>query len=75
MAQQASRSSVELFTNLYFKNKVVEEEAYVIRVMKNGFSVLIPRWGNYYLFKFVLRARNFLFWHHLQIRYRRLRLF
>ncbi|KAJ3051446.1 exosome catalytic subunit dis3 [Rhizophlyctis rosea] len=45
MAQQASRSSVELFTNRYFKGKVVEEEAYVIRVMKNGFSVLIPRYG------------------------------
>ncbi|TPX67862.1 hypothetical protein SpCBS45565_g03463 [Spizellomyces sp. 'palustris'] len=45
MAQQASRSSVELFTNLFFKDKVVKEEGYVVRVMKNGFSVLIPRYG------------------------------
>ncbi|KAJ3012471.1 exosome catalytic subunit dis3 [Thoreauomyces humboldtii] len=44
-AQQASRSSVELFTNLFFKGKIVSEEAYVIRVMKNGFSVLIPKFG------------------------------
>ncbi|KAI9002338.1 hypothetical protein BC832DRAFT_561272 [Gaertneriomyces semiglobifer] len=45
MAQQASRSSVELFTNLFFKDKVVKEEGYVIRVMKNGFSLLIPKYG------------------------------
>ncbi|KAI8840365.1 hypothetical protein BJ741DRAFT_641874 [Chytriomyces cf. hyalinus JEL632] len=44
-AQQASRSSVELFTNLFFKNKVIQEEGFVIRVMKNGFSVIIPRFG------------------------------
>ncbi|KAI8908112.1 hypothetical protein DFJ77DRAFT_503502 [Powellomyces hirtus] len=44
-AQQASRSSVELFTNLFFKDKTLQEEAYVIRVMKNGFSVLIPKFG------------------------------
>jgi exosome complex exonuclease DIS3/RRP44 len=42
-AQQASRSSVELYTNLYFRNKTVEEEAFVIRVVKNGFIVLIPK--------------------------------
>ncbi|KAI8868688.1 exosome complex exonuclease RRP44-like protein [Ramicandelaber brevisporus] len=45
MAQQASRSSVELFTNLFFRGKTIEEEAYVTRVLKNGFSVLIPRYG------------------------------
>ncbi|KAI8616572.1 hypothetical protein BC830DRAFT_1063292 [Chytriomyces sp. MP71] len=44
-AQQASRSSVELFTNLFFKNKNIQEEGFVIRIMKNGFSVLIPRFG------------------------------
>ncbi len=43
MAQQASRSSVELFTNLYFKDRVVEEEGFIIRILKNGFIVLIPR--------------------------------
>lgn len=45
MAQQASRSSVELFTNLYFKDRVVEEEGFIIRILKNGFIVLIPRYG------------------------------
>ncbi|RKO83298.1 hypothetical protein BDK51DRAFT_46976 [Blyttiomyces helicus] len=45
MAQQASRSSVELYTNLFFKDKAIQEEGHVIRVMKNGFSVLIPRYG------------------------------
>ncbi|KAJ3036866.1 exosome catalytic subunit dis3 [Rhizophlyctis rosea] len=45
MAQQAGRSSVELYTNLFFRNKNVVEDAYVIRVMKNGFSVLIPQYG------------------------------
>ncbi|KAJ3154528.1 exosome catalytic subunit dis3 [Geranomyces michiganensis] len=45
MAQQASRSSVELFTNKFFKEKLLQEDAYVVRVLKNGFSVLIPRYG------------------------------
>ncbi|KAI9354526.1 hypothetical protein DFJ73DRAFT_624014 [Zopfochytrium polystomum] len=45
MAQQAARSSVELYTNLFFKGKNVQEEAFVIRVLKNGFVVLIPRYG------------------------------
>ncbi|KAI9352735.1 hypothetical protein BDR26DRAFT_815276 [Obelidium mucronatum] len=44
-AQQASRSSVELFTNLFFKNKIIQEEGFVIRILKNGFSVIIPRFG------------------------------
>ncbi|XJO75197.1 hypothetical protein BDV3_005914 [Batrachochytrium dendrobatidis] len=45
MAQQASRSSAELYTNLYFKSKSIVADAYVIRVMKNGWSVLIPAYG------------------------------
>jgi exosome complex exonuclease DIS3/RRP44 len=44
MAQQASRASVELYTHLFFKGKELEEEAYVIRVMKNGLVVLIPKY-------------------------------
>ena len=43
MAQQASRSSVELYTHLFFKGKVLVEEAYVIRVLKNGIVVLVPK--------------------------------
>ena len=45
MAQQASRSSVELYTNLFFKDKKLQEAAYVIRILKNGFSVIIPTYG------------------------------
>jgi exosome complex exonuclease DIS3/RRP44 len=41
MAQRVSRASVELFTILFFKDKLLEEEAFVTRVMKNGFIVLI----------------------------------
>lgn len=43
MAQQAGRSSVELFTNMFFKNKVQIEEGRVIRILKNGFSTLVPK--------------------------------
>lgn len=45
MAQQASRSSVELYTQLYFKGKVLDEEGHVIRVLRNGFAVLVPKYG------------------------------
>ncbi|KAG0328695.1 exosome catalytic subunit dis3 [Podila horticola] len=45
MAQHAARSSVELFTHLFFKNKVEEEEGYVIRILKNAFIVLVPKYG------------------------------
>ena len=45
MAQQASRASVELYTHLFFKGKVLTEEAYVIRVLVNGLVVLVPKYG------------------------------
>ncbi|KAF9581039.1 exosome catalytic subunit dis3 [Lunasporangiospora selenospora] len=45
MAQHAARSSVELFTHLFFKNKTEEEEGYVIRILKNAFIVLVPKYG------------------------------
>ncbi|KAJ1997452.1 exosome catalytic subunit dis3 [Coemansia sp. S85] len=45
MAQQASRSSVELYTNLFFKGKTVEETGYVTQILQNGFGVLIPSYG------------------------------
>ncbi|KAJ1921532.1 exosome catalytic subunit dis3 [Mycoemilia scoparia] len=45
MAQQAGRSSVELFTNLFFKGKTVIEDGYVTQILQNGFSVLIPQYG------------------------------
>lgn len=45
MAQMAGRSSVELFTNLFFKDRVCLEDGYVTRVLKNGFVVLVPKYG------------------------------
>ncbi|KAJ1731846.1 exosome catalytic subunit dis3, partial [Coemansia biformis] len=45
MAQQAGRSSVELYTNLFFKGKTIEEPGYVTQILKNGFGVLIPSYG------------------------------
>lgn len=46
MAQHASRSSVELYTNLFFRGKTMtDQEGYVTRVLKNGFSVLVPKYG------------------------------
>lgn len=45
MAQQAQRASVELFTQLYFKGKSLETDAYVIKVMVGGIVVLIPSYG------------------------------
>jgi len=45
MAQQAQRASVELFTQLYFKGKSLETDAYVIKVMAGGIVVLIPSYG------------------------------
>ena len=45
MAQQASRSSIELYTNLFFKGKTVKEDGYVTQILQNGFSVLIPQYG------------------------------
>lgn len=44
-AQQAARSSVELYTNIFFRGKTLVEPCYIIRILKNGFSVLIPRYG------------------------------
>ena len=52
MAQLAARTSVEFFTHLYFRDSdkkknggVREEEAYIIKMVKNGFAALIPKYG------------------------------
>ncbi|KAJ3351591.1 exosome catalytic subunit dis3 [Allomyces javanicus] len=45
LAQHAARASVELFTHVYFKGKTLVEDAYVTRVLKNGVSALIPKYG------------------------------
>jgi len=44
-ADLAGRDSTSLFTLLFFKGKSVKEEAYVVNVSSNGFSVLVPRYG------------------------------
>ncbi|KAL1520405.1 hypothetical protein AB1Y20_021991 [Prymnesium parvum] len=45
MAQHAGRASVALFTLLFFKEREVTEDAYVIQVRENGIVVLVPRYG------------------------------
>lgn len=45
MAQRASRASIKLHTHLFFKDKVVEEKAYVLFVKRNALQVLVPRYG------------------------------
>jgi exosome complex exonuclease DIS3/RRP44 len=45
MAELASRESTRLHALLFFKNKVLTEEAYVTAVRSNGFSVIVPRYG------------------------------
>ncbi|XP_028406202.1 exosome complex exonuclease RRP44-like [Dendronephthya gigantea] len=45
MAQLAARASVELHTQLFFKDRVVEEEAYILFIRKNALQVLIPKYG------------------------------
>lgn len=44
-AQHAGRSSVNLYTLLYFKEHPTVEEAMVMRVRSNGLVVLVPRFG------------------------------
>ena len=61
MAQLAARSSVEFYTHLFFRDATTtktgtdgksskrmvlqEEEAYIIKMVKNGFAALIPKYG------------------------------
>ena len=44
-AQYASRASISLYTSIFFRDKQVEQDAYVIRVLKNGVVVLVPQYG------------------------------
>lgn len=45
MAQFAGRASTDLHSHVFFKDRVAEEEAYVMRVRKNGVIVMIPKLG------------------------------
>lgn len=44
-AQQAGRASVEYYVGQALKGRVVEEEAFVMKVFSNGFVVFVPRFG------------------------------
>lgn len=45
MAQYAGRASVSLHTQLFFRNRQVDEEGYVFGVRKNALKILIPKYG------------------------------
>ncbi|KZC14228.1 PREDICTED: exosome complex exonuclease RRP44 [Dufourea novaeangliae] len=45
MAQYAERASVALNTHLFFREKVQDEEGYILFVRKNALQVLIPKYG------------------------------
>ena len=45
MSQYAQRASVQLNTLLFFKNKVIEQDAFIIIVKKSCMNVLIPQYG------------------------------
>ncbi|EDV25093.1 uncharacterized protein TRIADDRAFT_25898 [Trichoplax adhaerens] len=45
MAQYAQRSSVSLYAQLFFRNRVTKEEGYILFVRKNAIQVLIPKYG------------------------------
>uniref|UniRef100_A0A069DZM9 Protein DIS3 homolog n=1 Tax=Panstrongylus megistus TaxID=65343 RepID=A0A069DZM9_9HEMI len=45
MAQYASRASVALHTHLFFRDKVENEEGYILFVKKNALHILIPKYG------------------------------
>ncbi|XP_037070638.1 exosome complex exonuclease RRP44-like [Pollicipes pollicipes] len=45
MAQYSQRASVGLHTHLFFKERVREEEGYVLLVKQNAVSVLVPKYG------------------------------
>ncbi|XP_024947689.1 exosome complex exonuclease RRP44 isoform X2 [Cephus cinctus] len=45
MAQYAGRASVALNTHLFFREKVQNEEGYILFVRKNALQILIPKYG------------------------------
>ena len=44
-AQMAGRASVEYYVGQALKGRVIDEEAFVMRVFSNGFEVFVPRFG------------------------------
>ncbi|XP_054715986.1 exosome complex exonuclease RRP44-like [Uloborus diversus] len=44
-AQYCGRASVNLYTHIFFKDKVVEEEGYILFIRENALQILLPRFG------------------------------
>ncbi|GAM87691.1 hypothetical protein ANO11243_057180 [Dothideomycetidae sp. 11243] len=44
-AQMAGRASVEYYVGQALKGRVIDEDAFVMRVFSNGFVVFVPRFG------------------------------
>jgi len=44
-AKQVQRDSTSLFEVLYFKDRIIEEDAVIFNFKKNGFYVYIPKYG------------------------------
>jgi exosome complex exonuclease DIS3/RRP44 len=45
MAQNSQRSSVMLYAHLYFKDKELTEDGFVLSVHRNALKVLVPKYG------------------------------
>ncbi|KYM94946.1 Exosome complex exonuclease RRP44 [Cyphomyrmex costatus] len=45
MAQYAGRASVALHTHIFFRNRILDEEGYILFVRKNALQILIPKYG------------------------------
>jgi exosome complex exonuclease DIS3/RRP44 len=45
MAQYAGRASVNLYTHIFFKGRVRDEEGYILFIRQNAVQVLIPHYG------------------------------
>ncbi|KAG8231427.1 hypothetical protein J437_LFUL000143 [Ladona fulva] len=45
MAQYAGRASVALHTHLFFRERVQDEDGYILFVRRNALQVLIPKYG------------------------------
>lgn len=45
MAQYAGRASVNLHTQIFFKNRLTNEDGYILFVRKNALQILIPKYG------------------------------
>lgn len=44
-AQYAQRASVQLYTNIFFTDKVVVEDGYVININSTGITAIVPKYG------------------------------